>query len=191
MKTKIVYLYLAVSLLMIANVCLFTLAKMSFVGYWSDRILFWFWLLLTLYILAIYWRKMAVKIYGLLLFLGLFLSILPMGLIFFGILLSVTGKGRLAKFSLADKTRVQVVNYGLIGRAKIQIVKDGFLFDKIIYDAPLDEIQKKDSTWLDIQQAKNCQLINQSDTAITLRYFFEKDTIQQTYTLHENTANKH
>ena len=99
-----------------------------------------------------------------------------MAIPFFGLLLAGSGSGRLNHFSLENNMRVQTVGYGIMGRPRLQIVKDGLLFDKIVLEDG-DEIEKNDSTWLEIRRAKNAKLIGETDTSITVKYFFEKDTI--------------
>lgn len=44
-ETRLITFYLFISALMILNLCLFVSARMSLAGYWSDRILFWIWVL--------------------------------------------------------------------------------------------------------------------------------------------------
>lgn len=84
-----------------------------------------------------------------------------MGIIFFGIILSGTGSRRINHFNLKNNIRVQTVGYGIMSRPQIQIVKDSFLFDKIKLEDP-DEIQKNDSIWLEVRDAKNAQLIKET-----------------------------
>ncbi|MNK06444.1 hypothetical protein D3C87_243420 [compost metagenome] len=110
-----------------------------------------------------------------------------MALPFFGILLSGSGSGRLNHFSLDNNIRVQTVGYGVMGRPRIQLVRDGFLFDKILLE-DADEIKKNDSTWLEVRNAKNAKLISESDSSITVKYFFEKDTLQTEHVFKEKTS---
>ena len=186
-KTLFFRIYLFISALIILNSSLYAFARMSFVGYWSDRILFWIWILTTLFVIIIFWKKLWTKIYFGLLVIGLILSILPMMLPFFSILLSATGKGRMNHFSLGNNLRLEIISYSIIGRPRIQVVKDGFLFDKIKLEDQ-DEIQKNDSTLLEIRDAKNAQLIKETDTSITVKYFFEKDTMQTVHEFQEKTS---
>ena len=168
--------YLILSGLIILNVCLYIFGKMSYAGYWSDRVIFWLWLLVTLLVVISFWKNIWTKIYFCLLVATLILTILPMAIPFFGLLLAGSGSGRLNHFSLENNMRVQTVGYGIMGRPRLQIVKDGLLFDKIVLEDG-DEIEKNDSTWLEIRRAKNAKLIGETDTSITVKYFFEKDTI--------------
>lgn len=115
-----------------------------------------------------------------------FLSNLPIGILFFGIILSGTGSGRLNHFNLENNIRIQTAGYGIMGRPLIQIVKDGFLFDKIKLEDK-DEIEKNDSTSLNVRDAINVQLIKETDTSITVKYFFENDTVQTVHYFQEKT----
>ena len=209
MANKIILLrfYLFISGLIILNVCLYYFARMSFVGYWSDRVIFWIWLLATPIVVFLFWKKIATKIYFWLLIAGLILTILPMALPFFGILLSGSGSGRLNHFNVGNNIRVQTVSYGVMGRPRLQIVKDGLLFDKIKLEDG-DEIFTNDTTWievkdvndpkniikspelktLEIRDAKNARLINETDTSITIKYCFEKDTVETTHVFKEKTS---
>lgn len=110
-----------------------------------------------------------------------------MALPFFAIILSGSGSGRLNHFSLANNIRVQTVAYGVMGRPRLQLVKDGFLFDKILLEDG-DEVKQNDSTWLDVRDAKNAVLIGETDTSVTIKYFFEKDTLQTGHIFKEKTS---
>lgn len=186
-KKTIFRIYLFISALIILNSCLYAFAKMSFTGYWSDRILFWIWIAVTPFIIILYWKKLVTKLYFGFLILCLILSILPMGILFFGIILSGTGSGRLNHFNLENNIRIQTVAYGVMGRPRVQIVKDGFLFDKIKLEDQ-DEIEKNDSTWLEVRDAINAQLVKETDTSITVKYFFENDTVQTVHEFQEKTS---
>jgi len=103
-----------------------------------------------------------------------------MAIPFFAIFLSASGKGRINNFNLDNNIRIQIVNYGILGRPRVQVVKDNFLFDQMKYEDQ-DEIQKNDSTWLELRDAKNVILTNETANSITVKYFFENDTLNATY----------
>ncbi|MCZ4244136.1 hypothetical protein [Pedobacter punctiformis] len=174
--------YFFLTALIVLNSCLYMGYKISFAGYWSDRILFLTWLLATLLLVINFWKKLWTKIYFWLLVAGFVLTVLPMGLPFFAILLSTTGSGRLKHFDLKNNYRLQVVNYGVLGRPRLQLVADGILFDKIKLETS-DEIELNDSTWFDIRKAESAKLIKETDTNITVKYFFEKDSVQAVHQL--------
>lgn len=209
-KPILLKVYLFTSALIVLNAILYCFWKMSFAGYWSDRVIFWLWLLVTPIVIVSFWKKTGTKIYFWLLIAGLILSILPMALPFFGMLLAGSGSGRLNHFSLENNIRVQTVSYGVMGRPRLQVVKDGLLFDKIKMEDG-DEIFTNDTTWvevkdvnhpkniikspelktLEIRDARNAKLINETDTSITVKYFFEKDTVETTHIFKEKTSFKY
>ena len=110
-ETRLIRFYLIISALIILNLCLFAYARISFAGYWSDRILFWIWVFTTPFIIILCWKKLFTKIYFGLLVIVLILSILPMAIPFFAIFLSASGKGRINNFNLDNNIRIQIVNY--------------------------------------------------------------------------------
>ncbi|RZL51240.1 MAG: hypothetical protein EOP00_00035 [Pedobacter sp.] len=183
-KTNLIRFYLFISALIVLDVFLYTFSQMSFSGYWSDRIVFWIWFLITPFIVFGNWKKLWAKIYFWLLLAGSILSAFPMGLPFFAIVLSTTGNGRLNHFNLNNNIRVQTVSYSIMGRPRLQIVKDDLLFDKIMLEDG-DEIEKNDSTTLEIRNAKKANLISETKTSIAVKYFFEKDSIQTVHQLKE------
>ena len=199
-KTILIRFYLFISGFIILNICLYFFARMSFTGYWSDRVIFWIWLLATPVVVISFWKKIGTKIYFWLLVATLILTILPMAIPFFGLILAGSGSGRLNHFNLENNIRIQTVSYGVMGRPRLQIVKDGLLFDKIKLEDG-DEIFTNDTTWIEVRDAnnpknitkspelktlmvrdaKNAKLIKETDTSITVKYFFEQDTAETTH----------
>lgn len=192
-KTILIRFYFFISGLIILNVCLYLAAKMSFTGYWSDRVIFWIWLLATPVVVFSFWEKIWTKIYFWLLVATLILTILPMAIPFFGLILAGSGSGRLNHFNLENNIRIQTVSYGVMGRPRVQIVKDGLLFDKIKFEdgdeiaandvisiKPVDTKNDEDQDLpaFMIRDAKNVKLINETDTSITVKYFFEEATVE-------------
>ncbi|MFN0254925.1 hypothetical protein [Pedobacter ureilyticus] len=202
-KQILIRVYLFVSALITLDVVLYCFWQMSFTGYWSDRVIFWIWLLLTPVVTFSFWKKLWAKIYFGLLVVGLILSILPMAIPFFGILLSGSGSGRLNHFNLENNIRIQTVGYGVMGRPRVQIVKDGLLFDKIKFEDG-DEIGANDVISIKpedakngeeqelpafaIRDAKNIKLIKEADTCISVKCFFEKATVETIYRFKEKKS---
>lgn len=206
-KQLLIRVYLFICALIVLNVALYWFWQMSFTGYWSDRVIFWIWLVLTPITAFSFWKKLWAKIYFWLLVAGLILTILPMAIPFFGIFLSGSGSGRINHFTLENNLRVQTVGYGVMGRPRIQLVKDGLLFDKILLEDG-DEIETTDSTLVNVKDANasqfttksavpktlqirdaiNARFISQTDSSVTIKYFFEKDTVQTEHILKEKTS---
>jgi hypothetical protein len=97
-KQILIRVYQFICALIALNVVLYYFWQMSFTGYWSDRIIFWIWLIVTPIVVFLFWKKLWAKIYFWLLVAGLILTILPMAIPFFAIYLSGSGRGRLKHF---------------------------------------------------------------------------------------------
>ncbi|RZJ74672.1 MAG: hypothetical protein EOO47_20795 [Flavobacterium sp.] len=202
-KQILIRFYLFISALIVLNAVLYCFWQMSFTGYWSDRVIFWIWLLLTPIITFGYWKKLWAKIYFWLLVAGLILTILPMAMPFFAIYLSASGSGRLNHFNLENNIRIQTVGYGVMGRPRVQIVKDGLLFDKIKFEdgdeigandvssiKPIDVKNSEDQELpaFMIRDAKSVKLLKESDTSITVKYFFENATVETVHRFKEKKS---
>lgn len=126
-----------------------------------------------------------------------------MAIPFFGLILAGSGSGRLNHFNLENNIRIQTVGYGVMGRPRVQIVKDGLLFDKIKFEDG-DEIgandvisiksveikndEDQDLPAFMIRDAKNIKLLNETDTSITVKCFFEKATVETVYRFKEKKS---
>ena len=96
--------------------------------------------------------------------------------------LAGSGEGRLNHFKVDESLRVQTVAYSLMAVPRVQIVEDGFLFDKILVEK-IAKISKNESTELKISEATDVILVMKNDSSITVKYFFERDTLQVNYLL--------
>jgi len=103
--------YLAVSALLLLDLVAALYFKISLAGYWSDRVLFWIWFFYSIYIIIKFWRSKWARRYFYSLLVLVALTMLPMGIIFFGILLSATGEGLLYNKQISDEysSRLQVI----------------------------------------------------------------------------------
>ncbi|WP_343558597.1 hypothetical protein [Sphingobacterium sp.] len=90
MKSKIQILYIVITLLLGMDMLVYYLEKISLIGYYSDVLLFWIWLGLTMTVIVIFWKKILAKIMLSGLILGLICSILPMMLPFYTLMLSMS-----------------------------------------------------------------------------------------------------
>ncbi|WP_300977801.1 hypothetical protein [Flavobacterium sp.] len=78
-------LYAVVSVVFVFDFIIY-LNGYSFSGSYSDKVLGWLWLVFTTFIIIKFWKEKTTKKYFLSLLGGIFLSLLPMGIPFLGIL---------------------------------------------------------------------------------------------------------
>lgn len=184
MRNKKIFLifYLLICGLLVVDLVIFYFFKMSFNGYWSNRILLWLWLCATIVLIILFRKKTWAKIYLVLLSIALIISILPMAVPISLFFLAGSGEGRLNHFKVDESLRVQTVAYSIMAVPRVQIVEDGFLFDKILVEK-IAKIAKNESTELKISEATDVILVMKNDSSITVKYFFERDTLQVNYLL--------
>lgn len=168
MKLSVVKIYILLSLLLIADLIAEIFFKISLAGYWSDRVLFWIWFIFTIYIVFAYWTKRWTKIYFSVLIAGIVLSMLPMGIIFLGILTSITGKGLIYKKELTNNYRFQITAYGIMSRPINEIIENKGLFEKEIANEPSD-FEINDSTSISNKSIKDVTLLKEDQDYIYIK----------------------
>lgn len=177
MKNKnIVIAYLAMTVIFLFGVVL-SLFDYSFSGYYIDKIINWLWLTMTIFIIIRFWKKKGVKIYFGLLISGVVLSILPMMIPFFSMILYFSTVGCSQQIALNDTYRIERGRPGVMSNPMITIYKKEGIFEKKISRDPyLDTIEKiippsqeiyVDEKQLPIQKAK---LINANNDSIGIEY---------------------
>lgn len=173
LKNKhILYLFLLSSVLLMLDIFLYWNYKISFAGYYTDCVVFWVWIISFCITIKNYWKETIAKIGLGFLVLGLVLSIIPMGLPFFGLMIFATGGGAYYKTNLNDTYRFQSVHYGFMGRPQSYLIeKKHFFFEKEVSHLPID--------W---EGLKEVSLVNENDEYLNIKikyieYGTEKETI--------------
>ncbi len=177
MKNKnIIITYLVVTLIFLSGIIL-SFNKYSYCGYYSDKIINWVWLAMTIFIIVWFWRKKVIKVYFGLLISGTILSILPMMIPFFGILLYFSTIGCDQRIQLNETYRIERGRPGALYNPQITIYQKQSIFERKISRIPYSDIidkilQPSPATYIDekrlpIQEAK---LINANKDSIGIEY---------------------
>jgi hypothetical protein len=171
LKKTIIFSYI-ISLPIFCLGIILTYYDYSFEEYYTDKIVNWTWLGLTITFIFLFWKKKLIKIYffSLLTFLGL--SILPMAMPFMGIVLYLTTIGDYQQIELNDQYRIERTKQQVISIQRIYIYQKKGLFEKNICRPIYSEIIKKttkvkdeskfDDTDIIIQDAKFISINNDS-----------------------------
>ncbi|KIA90335.1 hypothetical protein [Kaistella jeonii] len=174
---KIFIVYISVCLLSLTNIILNIKFNVTFEGFWSDRILFWIWLGFTLVIIILFWKKKIAKVYFGILIFAIILSMIPMGIAFWGMYLSVTGEGLLFEKEITPKYRVQVATYSIMTKySPIQIIENHGIFEKEII-ADNSDLKINDSLSISNWDIKNVWYISENDKEIILKITDGENTI--------------
>ena len=102
----------------------------SYFGYYTDKIVNWLWLVVTLIMIIRFWKTKTVKIYFFSLQSFLLLSILPMGIPFFGILYYFTTIGDYQQISLNNEYRIERTKQQPLSVPRIYVYKRSGIFEK-------------------------------------------------------------
>ncbi|WP_426477100.1 hypothetical protein ACP3T3_17745 [Chryseobacterium sp. CBSDS_008] len=189
---NIVIAYLALTFIFLFGVIL-SFNHYSFAGYYTDKIINWLWLAMTGFIIIRFWKKKVIKIYFGVLISGIVLSILPMMIPFFGILLYFSTVGCDQQISLDDTYRMERGRPGALYNPMIMIYKKEGLFEKQTSRILYTDITKNvlppslqkitDEKKLPIQDAKVVN-VNQDSIGIEYRIMDKKKVIY-----HKNKLN--
>ncbi|AIM37874.1 hypothetical protein KO02_15145 [Sphingobacterium sp. ML3W] len=169
-KDKKIYafLYIILTLLLLADVWAIQTLKISLAGYWSDRILFWIWAAATIAFLVFFWKNIFTKIYFFVLLLGFILSIVAMMLPFYAILFASTGSERTMSYTPEDgKYRLQMIQ-SVMARPHLQIIKNKGLFEKVVVDTRVDFL-KNDS--IGYQDIREIEVLKDTKDSLILKFY--------------------
>lgn len=130
---KIHMIYLVITLIFLGEVIL-SLYGYSYLGYYSDKIINWIWLGMTIFMIIRFWKKKWIKIYFSVLVWGLIMSILPMMIPFFAIVNYFSTMDDYQQIQLNDSYRIERSRPNVLHKPQVQIYKkEAVIFEKAIY----------------------------------------------------------
>ena len=173
----LIAVYVISSTLFIFGVIL-TFYDYSYRGYYSDKIINWIWLLLNFLIIIIYWKKKFVKISLLIVVLFLSLSIIPMGIPFFGKVYYFSTIDDYQQIKLNENYRIERTRQNALSMPRIYIFQDKGILEKNIcrtkYQEIIQKIEKKNSYSSDIDerttQIQQAKLISINKDSLGIEY---------------------
>jgi len=171
MKSKIQILYIIITLLLGIDMLAYYLEKISLIGYYSDVILFWMWLGLTIIVIVIFWKKILAKIMLSGLILGLICSILPMMLPFYTLVLSMSSFGLRMTKDLNENYRAQIVGYSVLSPPWLEIIEKKGIIEKRVFSCT-DNALNNDGTTIRIGSAKDIIFSSETDKTLRITLFY-------------------
>ncbi|RXM49875.1 MULTISPECIES: hypothetical protein [unclassified Chryseobacterium] len=143
MRNKnIIIVYLVVTLVFLSEVVL-NFNQYSYAGYYTDKIIGWLWLALTIFIIIRLWKKKAIKVYFGLLVAGIILSILPMMLPFFALVSYFSTIDSYQRISLNNDYRIERYRPGALSKPQMAIYQQKGILEKRISKTPYVEILER------------------------------------------------
>lgn len=180
MRKTILKAYVAISLLLVADIIAYCFYKLSLRGYYSDVTLFWLWFFGSIAIVILFWKKIMAKVLLVAMILTLIGSILPMMLPFFALVFSTTPFGLRMTKDLNKNYRAQIVGYSVMAYPVLQIIaKKGILEKQIIQ---CDDTQLPDNNLdLKIRSAKDIIFDQETDRTLSVTLFYGGPNIELTF----------
>jgi hypothetical protein len=172
MKSKIlISIYLAFTFVFLFGV-LMSFYDYSYYGYWSDKIINWSWLVLTVMVILLSWRNKITRIYFFSLLTLITLSILPMGIPFFGIIYNFSTIDDYQQIKLNDTYRIETTKQQSLSLPRIYVYKRIGILEKnicrpiyqdiLMNTLKLKEYTKDTNRKISIQKAKFITINNDS-----------------------------
>ncbi|PBJ11108.1 hypothetical protein BSF42_30890 [Flavobacterium sp. ACN6] len=178
--------YLIMSLFLALNCCLYYFKEISLRGYYSDIVLFWIWLFTSFVVIVLFWKKIMAKLLLAALVLTLIVSIIPMMIPFYALLLSTTSLGLYIDKNLNDKYRAQIVGYSAMTSPWLEVMEKNGPIEKRIFKCTDSQI-RNDNLNIKIRNAKDILFKKETDSTLTLTIFCGGPN--QTITFNKNSGN--
>lgn len=196
MKKFLLYFFGISSVLLFADCVAYYFWKISYAGYYTDVVLFWMWLLSSLLLIIVFWKKGMVKLLLGSILLALVVSILPLMLPFYTIMLSMTSKGLYVDKSLNENYRAQIVGYSVMVTPWLEIIEKKGLFERKTMQCMewnLEDFRMQHNTLevdkplnhsLRISDAKNIILNKETDSTLVITLLYENHSKTLTFDKH-------
>jgi hypothetical protein len=143
---KLVNGYVLVSLLLVLDVSLYVGWRISLAGYWSDRVLFWIWLVFTAVVLKRGWNRRATKIYAGLLVALLVLSMVPMMINFSTIVMVGFGLDRDYAKDIEGRIIIQQTGKSIMSVPTLEVIEKKGIYERQIGSMNATELWDEEET---------------------------------------------
>lgn len=169
-KKTILILFAISSALLALDIGLYLYDFITYRGYYSDVIIFWSWFILSILIIIFCWKKLIAKLYLTAFIIALVLSILPMMLPFWTLILSMSSGGLRIDKKLNDHYRAQIVCYSAMSKPWLEIVENKGLFEKRIGIYREFDFDNNDD-YFRTGETKEIYLRKETDSSLTIELF--------------------
>ena len=165
-------IYAVLTFLMVTDLSLYLYLDISLHGHLLDWLLFWAWLIMTVAIIFLNFKKRWGKIYGAALIVVAILTMLPMMIPFLTILtFAVTPDDK--RYRISDDLEIQEHQRFVVGKPTIVAIKSYGFYEKIVSETFPDFEANGD--YREFYDVKSIRLISEKD-ADTLKVEFKFDT---------------
>lgn len=122
MRENLKKIYFIISIILVLSLFL-NYFDFQYAGYWTEKIIAWFWIFSTFIFILIFLKKYWMKYYLLALNGLILLSIIPMGIPFFGIINYLTKSGDYQQIKLNEIYRIERTQHQPLSMTRIYVYK--------------------------------------------------------------------
>jgi ABC-type transport system involved in multi-copper enzyme maturation permease subunit len=184
-STIVLRVYLILTLLLAIDCLLYYYKLISLRGYYSDVVLYWLWFLTSFVVIILFWKKVIAKLLLGGIILAIILSILPLMMPFYALILSTTSLGLRIDKNLNKNYRAQIVSYSAMAAPWLEVIEKHGLFEKRILKSTDYQLMNDDLN-IKIRTAKDIIFNHETDSTLTLTLFYGGPN--KTITFNKNTG---
>jgi beta-lactamase regulating signal transducer with metallopeptidase domain len=168
--------YWTITTLLVADATLYYEFSISLTGYYSDKVLFWTWLVLTVIVVSTEFKKKWARIYSLTLGIIVVLSMLPMMIPFLSIIGFAFANDINSSYELVSPYRIHETSPPGPIIPRIQLMKNLGVLEKVVGDTEFKF--QIDSTSYRLYDAKSIEIQSVDKLErIRIRFTFDKGTV--------------
>lgn len=173
----LIIFYFIITLVFLTGIAL-TFYSLSYLGYYPDKIISWFWLGYTIVIIYKFRKKRLIKIFSLLLVAIILLSIMPMAIPFMGIVNYFSTIGDYQQIKLSPEYRIERTRHSSLSQQRIYVYEKKGLLEKNICRPNYSRIIEKvlnvndlnNSIDIDLFEIKHVEFISINKEEIVIEY---------------------
>ncbi|MFB9077969.1 hypothetical protein ACFFLS_04785 [Flavobacterium procerum] len=183
--TTFIKIYVLISLLFATNCLLYYFASISLRGYYSDVVLFWFWLTTSFIVIIVYWKNILAKLLLASLLLTLAMSIIAMMIPFYALLNATTPLGLRTTREISPKYRAQIVEYSPMAPPSLEVIKTYGIVERRLFKNTSRQLLN-DNMNVKINTATGIVFNSETNSTITLTLRYPGN--QKAFTFNKSTG---
>lgn len=138
----VIYTYILLSIIFLAGVGL-SFYGYSYAGYYTDKIIGWLWLLLSVVMIARFWKRSITKVIAGGMLVLLLLSLMPMLVPFYGMVYYFSTMGNKQRITLNNQYRIERTRRGALAMEEMVVYKRWGILEQRISVTPWSDVAEE------------------------------------------------
>jgi hypothetical protein len=175
---RLLLAYIALTVLLLLDVTLYLSKEISLSGFWPDKLLFWTWIALTIFLIGKNNKKKWTKVYIIILIVITVLTMIPMMIPFLTIV-SYTFEVKDKRYKINDQVQLQEFSKAILGPPDLVVIKSFGIYERII--GKTNAFFEFGDEYLQIENAESIrQLNNESGDSLKVEFKFNEGIATRT-----------